>query len=100
MRGTLKGKAEGEHIKVLHFKFGEVRKGFEGRGTYDGPQLVKFRPGPVTVGAGPSKRVVAKPEYLLFLKKMKDGRYEPVSGQIDPVDSIRMVSPLDNDPDR
>jgi hypothetical protein len=100
VRGTLKGKAEGEHIKVLHFKFGEFKKGFEGRSTYDGPQLVEFRTGPVTVGAGPSKRVVAKPEYLLFLKKMKDGRYEPLSGHIDPADSIRLVSPLDNDADQ
>jgi len=100
VRGTLKGKAEGENIKVLHFKFGDFKKGLEGSAIFNGPQLVEFRSGPVTVGAGPSKRVVAKPEYLLFLKKMKDGRYEPLSGHIDPIDSIRVVSPLDNDPDR
>jgi hypothetical protein len=95
VRGTLKGKAEGEQIKVLHFKFGEVKKGFEGRSTYDGPRLVEFRT-PLTVGTGKEKRVVPASEYLLFLKKMKDGRYEPVSGHIDPSDSIHEVSGLPN----
>ncbi|HQR42137.1 MAG TPA: hypothetical protein PLX97_05620, partial [Gemmatales bacterium] len=30
--------------------------------------------------------------YMLFLKKRADGKYEPVSGQIDPVDSVKMMS--------
>jgi hypothetical protein len=98
VRGTLKGKAEGENIKVLHFKFGEYKKGFERDAIFDGPQLVEFRT-PVIVGAGKDKRVRPGSEYLLFLKKMKDGRYEPVSGHIDPADSIREVSwPLDKVP--
>ena len=29
------------------------------------------------------------PDYLLFLKKGRDGSYEPVNGQIDPVLSVR-----------
>src|SRR5262245_35918189 len=29
VRGTLKGKAEGEQIEVLHFKIGGPKKGFE-----------------------------------------------------------------------
>jgi hypothetical protein len=41
------------------------------------------------------KRGVVKPEYLLFLKRGKDGRYEPVSGRIDPVLCVReMYWPL------
>ena len=32
------------------------------------------------------------PQYMLFMKRMKDGRYEPASGHIDPVMSIRRVS--------
>jgi len=91
----LKGKAEGEQIKVLHFKFGELKKGLDPKSSMivDGPNLVAFRTGPVTAGPGNSKRIITPaPEYLLFLKKMKDGRYEPVSGHIDPVDSIREVS--------
>ena len=85
---------------MLHFKFGEFKKGFENDGIFDGPQLIEFRT-PVTMGAGKGKRVLPGSEYLLFLKKMKDGRYEPVSGHIDPADSIREVSkPLDKLPDR
>ena len=100
VRGTLKGKAEGENIKVLHFKFGEYKKGFEHDGIFDGPNFVEFRVGPVTKGTGKEKRIITPAqEYLLFLKKTKDGRYEPVSGQVDPVDSIREVSyPRDKEP--
>ena len=32
-----------------------------------------------------------EPEYMLFLKKRSDGRYEPVSGQYDPDDSVKLV---------
>ena len=32
---------------------------------------------------------LGKPEYLLFLKKGKGGRYEPVSGRTDPALSVR-----------
>jgi len=33
------------------------------------------------------------PEYLLFLKERKDGRYEAVSGQIDPEFFVRTLFP-------
>ena len=32
------------------------------------------------------------PDYLLFLKKRDDGRYEPVTGQMDAAESVREVS--------
>ncbi|MBO0697773.1 MAG: hypothetical protein J2P46_05230 [Zavarzinella sp.] len=92
VRGALKGKAEGEKIQVLHFKFGGPKKGFEASaGILDGPNLVAFRTEPVTMRAGKEVHVLP-PEYLLFLKRMKDGRYEPVSGRIDPAASVRQVS--------
>ena len=31
----------------------------------------------------------ATPQYLAFLKKRPDGRYEPTTGQVDPIDSFR-----------
>jgi hypothetical protein len=101
VRYALKGKADAEQIKVLHFKFGELKKGvdpnsLEAAIILDGPNLVGFRTGPVTVRAGKDTQVLPPPEYLLFLKRMKDGRYEPVAGQIDPAFSVREVSaPLD-----
>jgi hypothetical protein len=99
VRCALKGKVEAEEIKVLHFRFGEFKKGFEGDDIFDGPNFVEFRTGRATVGAGKDKQILPPPEYLLFLKERKDGRYEPVNGQIDPADSIREVSrPLDKVP--
>jgi hypothetical protein len=94
---ALKGKAQGEQIKVLHFKFGELKKGldpndFSNGLIIDGPLLVAFRAGEVMVTVGKDHAVLPTPEYLLFLKRLKDGRYEPVSGLIDPAQSVREVS--------
>lgn len=100
VKHVLKGKAEGEQFKVLHFKFAETLKKGINPNTFlsyvveDGPLLVAFRTGSVTVkaeGAGQST-ILRTPDYLLFLKRLKDGRYEPVSGQIDPALSVRQMS--------
>jgi len=40
------------------------------------------------------QRVTSKPEYLLFLKKRKDGIYEAESGQMDPGFSVRALFEL------
>jgi hypothetical protein len=99
---VLKGKTEGKQIRILHFKFGELRKdvnpnNFEDRVIQDGPIFVTFRTKPVSVSVNEKKTVLAAPQYLLFLRKMKDGRYELVSGQIDPALAVREISrPLDN----
>jgi hypothetical protein len=96
VRGTLKGKADaGAAIKVLHFKFGGPKKGVDPGGLEFGllgtPSLVGFRTEPVTVKAGKDAHVLP-PEYLLFLKRLEDGRYEPVTGRLDPALSVRQVS--------
>jgi hypothetical protein len=44
----------------------------------NGPGLVSFDP-------------QAKHQYLMFLKKTEDGRFEPVSGQLDPYFSIEQL---------
>jgi hypothetical protein len=81
---TLKGKLDEKQIKVLHFKWGKLKTGFDPKDPFshiidDGPLLVAFD-------------IKDAPEYLLFLKKMNDGRYEPVSGKIDPRLSARLLS--------
>lgn len=78
-----KGKLEEKTIKVLHYKFGELKKGvdpssFAARIIKDGPLFVAF----------PEKAEERK-EYLLFLKKRKDWRYEFLSGPVDPALSVR-----------
>ncbi len=49
------------------------------------------------VDSAPGKEVVfiAQPEYLLFLKRRKDGRYEPVCGQEDPALAVRQLAPAE-----
>lgn len=84
LKHTFKGKAVDQQIKVLHFRFGDkVKKGekaiIEPIQIVDGPLFVDFQKEPPA-------------EYLLFLKRLKDGRYEPVSGRIDPGLSVRKLS--------
>lgn len=94
---TVKGKLTGDAVTVLHFKFGALKKGIR-PGTadeliLDGPMLVSFRTKGATVTIDGRKQYMPAPEYLLFLKARKDGRYEPVSGPIDPQLSVREVFP-------
>lgn len=95
---ALKGEAGGGQLKVLHFKFGELKKGVEPNVlayiVEDGPLLVAFRTKSVIVKAegAPEDVVLRTPEYLLFLKRANGGRYEPVSGPIDPALSVKEVS--------
>jgi len=86
VKHAFQGKMDGTHIKVLHFKFGNVKKGLDPkhRGIPNGPNLVAFR-------------LKEPPEYLLFLKRLKDGRYEPLSGRIDPMYSVRLLASADNE---
>jgi hypothetical protein len=85
---ALKGQVEGDQIVVVHFKKKENVL-FE-----NGPLLVAFRTeGSVIEGGGMRKYLLklSRPEYLLFLKKAEGGRFEPVSGQIDPRLSVKEI---------
>ena len=92
---VLKGEAL-DRLTVLHFKLKEEH----GRqaAAKDGPLLVGFRTkGPTIVGGGSEKYTaqLGTPQYLLFLKKSDGGRFEPLSGQIDPRLSVKEIySPL------
>lgn len=98
VKHILKGKIDGKNITVLHFKFGEPRKGKkpeDAKIIFDGPLFVAFRTKPVTIKVDGENVRIPKPEYMLFLKKLKDGRYEAVSGKIDPQNSVReLFEPL------
>ena len=39
----------------------------------------------------PRRNLTSQPEYLLFLRKRKDDRYEAVSGQMDAALSVRAL---------
>jgi hypothetical protein len=101
---TLKGKLPGESFKVLHFKFGELKKSepktgrrFVDNAIINGPGFVSFRTGEHKLTLNLETRTISTPpNYLLYLRALKDGRFEPVSGQIDPDLAVRMLI----DPDR
>jgi hypothetical protein len=84
---VLKGKLEGDKLTVLHYR---LPKGVL---LEDGPMLVTFRLHGLLVETKTAQIGLGRPDYLLFLKRRTDGRYEPVSGPIDPLLSIREVMP-------
>jgi hypothetical protein len=82
----VKGEVREKNIKVLHFRFGKLIDSEE-KAIYNGPSFVKFTTIPKEAARQPPSQ--ARPEYLLFVRKLKDGRYEFVSGKYDPALSIR-----------
>ena len=81
----LKGRPAGKRLRVFHYR---LRAGVR---IVSGPLLVSFRLRSLTVRTGGGKFGLGRPDYLLFLKKRKDGRYECVSGQIDPYLAVREI---------
>jgi hypothetical protein len=78
---VLKGKLPGTHFVLVHFRAEFPSKRNEVVEVIDGPRLVSFP-------AEGNPRLGGR-EYLLFLKKGGDGRFEPISGRIDPLYSVR-----------
>jgi hypothetical protein len=96
VKHTLKGKADGKQVKMLHFRFADPPKG-KIVVIDDGPGFVAVRRKSLTVREGGQPVHLPAPEYLLFLRRLKDGRCEPVSGKIDPKFAVRELSePLDD----
>jgi hypothetical protein len=97
VRVALKGEAPKDGLTVLHYRMGRLKPGkTEDDQWYAakiGPNLVTFRADPLRLHVGGSAVGVPAPEYLLYLKKRADGRYEPVSGQYDPNLSAREIFP-------
>ncbi len=89
VKGVFKGKVDGKQVKLLHYR---IKGGNMQRP--NGPLLVTFRTtGLVITSKKGDKTMLSPPEYLLFLKSKKDGRYEVVSGQYDPRLSVRQMFP-------
>jgi hypothetical protein len=90
-----KGKlGEEKKLTVLHYRLPD------GVEVINGPLLVKFRKDAVTlkgtINGKAFKAGLGRPEYMLFLRLRKDGRYEPVSGEIDPILSVRELNRADS----
>jgi hypothetical protein len=93
-KSVLKGNLGADRkLTVLHYRLPE------GVAIQNGPLLVRFRNDTQmlkgTINGKAFKAGLGRPEYLIFLRHRKDGRYEPVSGAIDPALSIRELHPAD-----
>jgi hypothetical protein len=90
---VFKGKDIGKHIQVIHYR---VKEGIL---IENGPVLASFRKTGHRLeiksvdGVEHGMKVAeGTPHYLLYLKKRNDGKYEPISGQIDSAFSVRKLS--------
>jgi hypothetical protein len=94
IRAVIKGDHKGHELTVLHYRLAE-EPWHALHVIVNGPCLVTFRTGGLQYRSSNSTYESALPtEYLLYLKERKDGRYEPVTGPIDPEFSVReLVSP-------
>jgi hypothetical protein len=93
VEAVLKAKDVGKQIQVVHY---HVKQGIL---IANGPSLASFRKTGRDVqiksidGVKAEMKVAERtPCYLLFLKKRSDGKYEPISGQIDSAMSVRKLS--------
>jgi hypothetical protein len=85
---VLKGKLDAKKgFTVLHYRLPEKIK------IINGPSLVSFRKEGLmlegTINGMAFQASLGTPVYMLFLRLRLDGRYEPVSGEIDPSLSVR-----------
>lgn len=74
-QAVLKGKFAGQALTLRHFRF--YSKDFIG---FNGPVFIRFN-------------VSKKNQYLMFLKRMAGGDYEPLTGQLDPHKSFHFLQP-------
>lgn len=87
IRGMLKGELAEPELKLVHYVVTANSRPGHGLGgrayVADFQKVVRDKDGNDT---GP-------PHYLLFLKRRKDGRLEPVSGQVDSACSVMLLMP-------
>jgi hypothetical protein len=87
-----KGNLKSSNLTFLHYRIGPDQL------IINGPSLVSFRMQGIryTVENGPRVELTGPATYLLFLKKRDDGRYEAVTGQFDPVFSVKeLTAPIE-----
>jgi hypothetical protein len=82
---VVKGEHRDAKLVILHYRLEP------GKGSSNGPLLIQFHAKEQRIQWSGGVRVQGPPDYLLFLKKRADGRYECVSGQFDPALSVKEI---------
>jgi hypothetical protein len=83
---VIKGEHKDKELAVYHYRLKE------GVHIANGPMLVSFQTKTMSIRYSRGDYPF-KPEYMLFLKRRSDSRYECVSGQDDPVFSVKLLVP-------
>lgn len=84
---VLKGNRESKTVTLVHFlKRRDVKSGMG-----NGPKYIWMGTNAVQHPGGRSEQ---KPKYLVYLKSRSDGKFDPVTGQLDPPDSIVRIIPF------
>jgi len=83
---AIKGTEKNEKIVVTYYRLPDSTI------IKNGPELAHISLTERTEASSTGKKSSGKPEYLLFLRKRKDGVYEPVSGLMDSSLSIRELT--------
>ena len=83
---VMKGDHKDKRIEVFHYGFKENEKIPD-----NGPMLVSFHKESMEIHYKEGAAILGEPQYMIFLKKRKDGRYECVSGQFDPLLSVKQI---------
>jgi hypothetical protein len=90
---VLKGREKKKTITLFHFQAGPLKKEFRDKGgptpVIDDPDFLSFRTEPLVVKTEKGKVTLPPPDYLLFLRRRKDGRYEAITGPLDATQSVR-----------
>jgi len=101
LKAVLKGKLRGGELKLVHYRVSEKETVI-----INGPMLPKFREGKIRIeigsedGADKESESQNTPHYLLFLKSRADGKFEPVSGQVDSAFSVMLLKPEETPHDK
>jgi hypothetical protein len=86
---VIKGQCKKKQIVVFHHRLKE------GTRIDNGPTLMRLHDKSASIKFNGGTMLILKPDYLLFLKKRPDGRYEAVSGQFDAGLSVRqLIDPI------
>jgi hypothetical protein len=91
LKTVLKGTVEGESLQLVHYKVDDGAPGkYQNRALVAEFRKEEYRADKASQPGVPKQRVPTgrKQSYLLFLKLRKDGKFEPVSGQIDSAFSV------------
>ena len=88
---VLKGSLETNRLIVFHYSWNPNAKDCP-IVIHDALHLVSFTNHLAYPDGGSAIVYFRSPSYLLFLKRQKDGRYMPTTGQIDPIYSVQLLA--------